>query len=300
MKVICIGHLAYDTTLPVSRYPIENTKMRTTYHMECGGGPAGNAAYLLGSWKEDVDICGLVGDDYQGNKIVEEFIEVGVSTKYIVKSKEHQTDYAFIMANVTNGTRTIVTSANPKEHPLIPVNDKYDGILIDGEELLTSQKVLKENPEALSIIDAGKYTTNVIALSHKVKILACSKNFAEEFSHEKIDANNLNQLILIHQKLEEEFQNIVIITLEEFGSFTKIDNEYKIIPSIKVNTIDSTGAGDMFHGALMYFLLHKYSLEEAISLANVTGALATTKIGSKNSVYNLKKVLYYGGSDDII
>ena len=72
MKIVCIGHAAYDITIPVLTYPVENTKNRVHDRIECGGGPACNAAYLLGCWKSDVEFVGVVGNDSYGKKIVEE------------------------------------------------------------------------------------------------------------------------------------------------------------------------------------------------------------------------------------
>lgn len=299
MKVICIGHIAYDLTFPVSRIPEENTKIRTTHHVECGGGPMRNAALPLAFWHSNFELCGMIGNDYQGEQIINELKHLGIGTKYIVKRNDIPTDQAVILA-ATNGTRTIVTSVKPKEHPLIKISENFDGILIDGEEYQTSQQVLKNNKTALSIIDAGKYNSEVISLAHKVNVVACSKEFAEKFSQEKIDPSNMEQLKNIHRKLENEFKNIVIITLEEYGSFTKIGNEYKLIPSMKVNTVDSSGAGDIFHGALLYFMLMNYSLEDSIKLSNICGALATTRLGNKDFNFPLTKILKYGGVNDII
>ena len=47
MKAICVGHSTFDTTLPMDHYPIDNIKYRIENHIECGGGPASNGAYLL-------------------------------------------------------------------------------------------------------------------------------------------------------------------------------------------------------------------------------------------------------------
>ena len=50
MKILCIGHSSWDITVPVDEYPIENTKYRYNEKYSAGGGPASNAAYLLGKW----------------------------------------------------------------------------------------------------------------------------------------------------------------------------------------------------------------------------------------------------------
>ena len=132
-----------------------------------------------------------------------------------------------------------------------------------------------------------------VGLPKKVTYLVCSKDFAEEFASEKADVNNINTLINIYQKLKDFFNTNIIITLEANGSFTMINNEYKIIPSIKVKSIDSTGAGDIFHGAFTYFISNNYDLERAIRLASITGAISVTRVGSRNSIPQLQEVLDY-------
>ena len=47
MKIFCIGHAVYDITLPVDKFPKENTKKRVTDRMECAGGSSSNAAVFM-------------------------------------------------------------------------------------------------------------------------------------------------------------------------------------------------------------------------------------------------------------
>ena len=78
MKVLCIGHAAYDITIPFDGYPEENTKNRVTTRIECGGGPASNAAYLLGKWGVETYFSGVIGNDKYGRIIKREFESVNV------------------------------------------------------------------------------------------------------------------------------------------------------------------------------------------------------------------------------
>ena len=63
MKAICIGQAAYDITLPMDHFPIENKKTRSQDKIECSGGSACNCAYLLAKWGIDTYFAGVVGDD---------------------------------------------------------------------------------------------------------------------------------------------------------------------------------------------------------------------------------------------
>lgn len=293
MKVVCIGHSTYDTTLPMDEYPTENLKYRINNHIECGGGPASNGAYLLAKWGMNTTIMSVIGDDYYGEKIIEDFEHIGANTKYLEQKKGHMTSSSYIIANMSNGSRTIITSKKDPIRKLSQeINIQADLILVDGEHPETAEKVLLSNPEAISIIDAGRVTEDTKRLGKLVKYVVCSKTFAEEFSNSKIDVNNIDTLIFCYEKLKEYFQNTIIITLEDKGSFTKLEN-YEIIPSIKVKALDSTGAGDIFHGAITYFIGNNYPLKTAIKYASITGAISVTRIGSRYSIPTLEEVLEY-------
>jgi len=298
MKAICIGHSTFDTTLPVDEYPKENIKTRIKEHIECGGGPAANGAYLLAKWGMDTTIASIMGNDYYGQRVYEDFREIGANLKYLELNDNHKTSSSYIIANMSNGSRTAITAKNPPIRKLTQtINDKYDLILVDGEHPETAKEVLLNNKNAISILDAGRLNEDTKELGKLVTYVICSHDFAEEFTNKKTDANNINNLIDIYNELKNYFKTNIIITLEADGSFTEINNEYKIIPSIKVKAIDSTGAGDIFHGAFTYFIGNNYSLEDTIKYASIAGALSVTRIGSRYSIPTLKAVLDY---DNII
>lgn len=292
MKFVCIGHATYDTTLPMTKYPEENKKIRIPKKIECGGGPASNAAYLLAKWGMDTTFVGIVGNDFYGNNVIKEFNSIGVNTEYIEKNSDIATDSSYIISNLDNGTRTILTVKEKTIDELIePVDIKdADVILVDGEHYKTSKQVLLDNPNAISILDAGRVSDATKELGKMATYLVCSKDFAEDFTNTKIDINNDESLITAYEILKIYFKTNIIITLESNGSFTKT-NDYIIIPSIKVKAIDSTGAGDIFHGAFTYFIANKYNLEKAIRLASITGALSVEKIGSRYAIPELNDVL---------
>lgn len=293
MKFVCVGHATYDITLPVENYPIENKKQRISQKIECGGGPACNASYLLGKWNNDVSFVGVVGNDYYGQQIIKELNSIGVNTEYVEKNSSTDTDSSYIVSNLSNGTRTILTTKKKEiaslDNPVDITDASY--VLVDGEHYITAKEVLLRNPKAISVLDAGRFTKEVVSLGQIVNYVVCSKEFAENFSKINVDYNNTNSIIEIYKVLKSFYKDqTVIITLEDKGSFTCIDNEYRLIPSIKVKTVDSTGAGDIFHGAFIYFLSQNHSLEKIIKLASITSALSVTKIGSRLSIPELEEV----------
>ena len=294
MKVVCVGHSTFDTTLPMKEYPIENIKYRLDHHIECGGGPASNGAYLLAKWGMDTSIASVVGDDYYGECVIKDFQKVGADITYLEKMPDHMTTSSYIIANMSNGSRTILSSKDEAVRKLSrDVDIMADVILIDGEHPETAHEVLDKNPNAISVIDAGRFNEDTVALGKKVTYLVCSKDFAEEFTSKKIDINNLDELEKIYNELKEYFETNIIITLEAAGSYTEIDGVLQIVPSISVKALDSTGAGDIFHGAFTYFMANGYSLLDTIKFASITSAISVTRIGSRYSIPLLDEVVNY-------
>lgn len=285
MKILCIGHASYDITFPIEGFIKENTKNRIDKLVECGGGPASNAAYLLGKYGTEVYFMGAIGNDFYGQKIKKEFESVNVNTKYLLESDIYKTTTSMIIANSENGSRTILTYRdNTFCYPVTDIDFIPDIILIDGQEIELSNYMLDKYPNAISIIDAGRCTDKILSLSKKVKYVVCSKDFAEKATNLTIDYNDKSTITQLYKKMDEIFNGTVVITLESNGCLYKLDNAIKLMPSINVKAIDSTGAGDLFHGAFTYGIAKGYELEKTLKIANIVGALSVTKIGGRYSV----------------
>ena len=297
MKILCIGHAAYDITLPMDSFPIENKKVRLNDDkVECGGGPAATAAYLLSYWGVPVSFSGVVGNDFYGDKIKDEFSSVGVDMTYLETSNTNKTTSSYIIANKSNGTRTIITSKdkNLTYNKIKEITGDYDYILVDGDEFeLSYQTIIKYKGKAISMIDAGKSDEKTVKLAKVVDYLVCSNDFARDYTKLTLDYNDLETVKSVYDKLARDFPGQIIITLEKYGSFTKINDEYVLVPSLKVKAVDSTGAGDIYHGSLLYFISQGYELKRAMRLANITSALSVLKVGGRYSIPKLEEVLLY-------
>ena len=204
MRAICVGHSTFDTTLPMDKYPEENVKYRIDNHIECGGGPASNGAYLLAKWGIPTTICSVVGDDYYGERVVDDFTKIGADCTYLERKKGHHTSSSYIIANMSNGSRTILTS---KRDPIRKLDQevklKADLILIDGEHPETAKEVLKNNPDAISVLDAGRLNDDTRELGKMVTYVVCSHDFAEEFTGKQTDIRDFNTLREIYQELKD-------------------------------------------------------------------------------------------------
>ncbi len=291
MKILCLGHAAYDVTVPLDEYPIENTKNRVDELFECGGGPASNAAYLLGKWGMNVYFAGVVGTGEYGNTIKREFEEVNVNVDYLELNSSYKTTFSFIVANRGNGSRTILTyRTKDMKMSNLELTFEPNIILIDGQEYEISKKILRQYPSSISIIDAGRATPEIVELAKMVNYLVCSKEFAEEVSGITIDYNDNQTLVDLYNNLQQIFNNKIVVTLEKKGCLYEHEGTIKLMPSIKVTAIDSTGAGDLFHGAFTYGIAKQWPFEKVLKVSNLTGALSVTRIGGRNSVFSKEEM----------
>ncbi len=291
MKILCIGHAAYDITIPVDGFPKENTKNRVSNRVECGGGPASNAAYLLAKWGIETYFAGVVGKDLYGDRIKEELSNIGVNIKYLEQNSDYETTSSFILANSDNGSRTIFTYRPSSIHMHdIDIDFEPDIILLDGQEPKISEDLIFKYKNAISVIDAGRPKEEIIKLAGFVNYLICSKEFAETVSEKKVNYNDLSTVADVYNTLKEKFNNNIIITLEDRGCVYQDGNIIKVMPSIKVKAVDSTGAGDIFHGAFVYGLAKHFELEKTIKYANLAGAISVTRIGGRYSVPSLTEM----------
>ena len=70
----------------------------------------------------------------------------------------------------------------------------------------------------------------------------------------------------------------------------KKDNIVKLVPTISVKSVDSTAAGDIFHGAFTYGIAKKWPYEKILQMANITGALSVTKVGGRFSIPSVEEM----------
>lgn len=295
MKVLVIGHSSYDISCPVDEYPVENTKYRLSESYTCGGGPAGNAAYLLGKWGVETYYAGVVGSDDFGSKIKKEFESIGVNTEYLETNYEKPTSVSFIMINKKNGSRTLFNISGER-----PGLKRYeftmdpDIVLIDGHEYNASLYALNKYRDKISVIDAGRITPELLELCKYCKYIVSSKGFAETVTKTKIDYANPNSLVQVYTQLKNKYpKSEIVVTLEDKGALYAVNNEIKIMPGIKVTPVDTTGCGDIFHGAFTFALSKGFDLEKCVRYANITAGLSATKIGARLSIPSYTEVSNY-------
>lgn len=282
LKVLCLGHISYDIIFPLKGFIEENKKIRIKEKIECGGGPASNAAYLLGKWGIETYIAGVVGNDLYGNEIKNEFEISNVNTKYLEIRNDFETDNSIIINNQLNGSRTILTYIKEKEKMQeLHLDFEPDIILIDGHEFEESKRIITKYPKAIVVLDAGRASKEVVELAKMVNYVVASKDFAEEVTGIKINYDDQETLKQLYSRLESMFSGMIVITLEDKGCIYKYNGELGIMDALEVEALDTTGAGDIFHGAFVYGLTKGYNINVVLTIATIAGSLSVTKVSGR-------------------
>jgi sugar/nucleoside kinase (ribokinase family) len=291
-KILCIGHSAYDITLSLDEFPVENRKYSVESLLECGGGPAGNAAYLLAKWKKDCAYAGILGNDLYGNKIKQEYKDVGVDLKYLIVDDSSNTPISIVIVNNNNGNRTLFNhkKSNAKLYMAFDEKDYPETILVDGHELEASIEAINKYPNAKSILDAGSYKEANVELGRIVDYLVCSEDFARDYTQVgSLDSEE--NIKYVFEKLEGLNKKNVIITIGEKGCLYK--DKGRIVSQLpyKVRAVDTTGAGDIFHGAFAYCINSGFNIVKSIKISSIAAALSVKKIGGRVAIPSIEDVL---------
>lgn len=293
VQVLCIGHAAYDITMYLPEYPPENSKAETYESLECGGGPAANAAYTLSKWGIKTAFAGLVGKDLYGQAIEAEFREVKVNTSLLELQSGHQTPASVILVSQDNASRTIVNrKSQAQPFHLDPERlEKMDPefLLFDGHELEASLDAMDAFPDAVTILDAGSMRPGTQTLAEEVDYLLTSERFAKQICGLPALGSEAEFTTAL-DCLTSICPGCVVITLGERGLVYCDDGRPVHIPAYNVEAVDTTAAGDIFHGAFVYGLTQDLSTNECLSIASSAAALSVGNRGGRTSIPTLKEV----------
>lgn len=292
IKAICVGRLCYDIILQVDQMPASGTT--TEFFEKAGsvGGTGGIVSFCLSKWGIKTSIAGVLGNDYNGTRIRKELEQAHVDTRYIEPSYDNDTPIS-----------VIVTDKTTKNHTIYNISDKFvslkkcdydftpDIIFADGYDSVSSKMTLERFPNTPSVIDASIITTSVLELLKKAKYSILTKEFAEAASGLKMDFQHTETLVSVYQKLKKRYSRTeIIITLGEHGVLYCSNNQIKISPILKVDTIDTYGAGAIFRAAFTHAIAASGDIEKAVKFGAIAAALSTTAYGAKNAIPTIEEI----------
>jgi sugar/nucleoside kinase (ribokinase family) len=294
-EVLAIGTAAYDFSLFIEEYPLENSKAEVHDLLEGGGGPAANAAYLLSLWGARCTFAGLLGDDYYGGRIRCEFESVGTDLSLTETRPGHPTPVSFILVNTRKGSRTIVNHKDSHSALQLPASQlaalSPRVLLFDGHEWAAAIAALEAFPQAASILDAGSLRPGTRDLAGKVDYLVASERFAMQATGlAGLAGAGQWQDCLRRLRASARPDAALVVTLGERGLIFDAEGVCRHLPAYPTRPVDTTGAGDVFHGAFAYAHLRGLSLESTLKVASLAAALSVQERGGRRSIPALDAV----------
>lgn len=294
MKVLCVGKSIYEYTCSTSAELKEGFLYQLEERLECTGGHAGNIAYLLQKWGSEAYIASMVGSDDAGSKVKQDYETAGVKTDFIETAFDTGTGLNLTIANKVNKSKTIFEIAKAPLLKRFNYNIDPDVVVSDGYDYNASLAAFDNYKNAMTFLSVSQATKETAELSKFAKYLIFNMKSAEDITGLKFNFSVSSSLVDIFNVLKQKYSNAeIIITLGEWGSIYSINGQVKIMPSIKLEVVDSNGAGDAYVGAYVYGMSKNFGLEKSIAYATIAGALSTTKMTSRLSIPMISEVSSY-------
>jgi sulfofructose kinase len=293
MLVAGIGQCSLDYLAVIDIYPQVDTKKEVLEWFEQGGGPVATALVALSRLCIPCRFYGVTGNDYAGKKIKQSLINEGIDVKGLIVREKASSQLAFITIEKGTARRTIFWK-RPSGEALREVElgaDFLEGVsflLIDGLMKDVSLYAAKK-ANALNIpvmLDAGRSRPGMLEIALLSDYVVASEEFAKDLGWD------INSEVL-HKEKEKLGVRSLTVTMGERGSITVSNGEIYQIPSFTVKAIDTTGAGDVFHGGYIYGLLHGWDIRDTIIFASALAAMKCTKIGGRTGIPDLSGVIEF-------
>lgn len=282
LDVLCIGHTSYDLVFSIPHHPGEDEKLFADSLLSCGGGPAANAAVIASRLGFKAAFAGYLGNDVYGDSHLAELRRDGVDTSRVVRG-DSPTPLSAVLVK-PDGKRALL---NYKGDTRTLAGDRIDfeglrpkALLFDGHEPHLSLTALSSLDKTPSVLDAGSLHDGTRALMNKVDYLVASEKFALQYAG---DANSaLSRLA--------DLAPAVVITLGESGLIWQRGQESGCLPCPPVVAIDTTGAGDAFHGAFAAGLAAEMNWLDLLRFATAAGAFCCTRMGARPGLADAKQL----------
>lgn len=290
-RVIVIGSANMDLTVRVERLPhVGETVSRGEFYASFGGKGA-NQAVAARKAGADVRFLAKVGCDQNGNAILDNLEDLGLSSEGILRDESRHSGVAIIMVDEMGNNAIAVapgSNRNLTEEDVLRAETRISW----GQVLLAQLETpLPSVREALRLARThGLVTILNPAPAHPLprEILSLvdilTPNEVEAASLTGIDVHSADEATRAGEKLLESGANQVIVTLGKEGCCWVRRDCRQIFPPFSVTAVDSTAAGDAFNGALACAVAEGCPMEEAIRFGSAAGALAATRRGAQDSL----------------
>jgi sulfofructose kinase len=286
--VVGVGLNATDTLLLLPKFPAYAGKVPFTEEILSPGGQVASAMVACANLGLRTKYIGTVGDDLRGQVQIQSLRTSGINLDHVQVRNGCPNQTAYILIDQTTGERTVLWS-RPECLRLEPEEITPEQITcarmlhIDGHDTPAVAKAADiAHTNGIPVtVDVDTIYHGFDAVLPNVDYLIASSEFPVQWTNERDPFRAL-------ERIQTEYgMRVAAMTLGAHGALARVDGRFVYSPAFVVNCVDTTGAGDVFHGAFCYAVLQQFPIREALDLANAMAALNCTAIGARGGIKTL-------------
>ena len=280
--IICVGHAALDYVYRIEAFPPEPTKVRSLEHLESGGGMAANAAAAIARLGGQVELWSRTGGDSAGERIHKFLAADGVDITY-VRTFEHARSSTSAVIVDNKGERLIIGErdhAMPMDSSWLPF-ERIAGaaaVLSDLRWVEGTRDAFKEARArgVPTLLDAD------LGGGGLLEEFLCLADYAI-FSAPALEAfaPGRDEQAQLEAVLATGVRHAGVTRGAEGYAWLSKGGDAGYQPAFKAEIVDTTGAGDAFHGAFAWALADGRSPAECARIASAVAALKCRRLGAR-------------------
>jgi sulfofructose kinase len=291
--VVGVGYTALDYLGIIPHFPIEDRKLELREFLIQGGGPTATAVVTVKRLGLSAAFIGKVGDDGFGKQMLDELRVEGVDVSRVVIERGGRSQFAFIMVDERSAARTILWSrgrlgAFTGDEVDCDIVARARGLLIDSLEPAAALAAATAAMQASVpvVIDAGTLREGVQELLPLSDYIVASELFAEQMSDGRGYRDALERILSFGARA-------AVVTLGARGCAALTRSGFVEIPGFEVEAVDTTGAGDVFHGAFMFGVLKGWDIRRICLFSNAVAALKCRRLGGRAGIPDYGETLAF-------
>ena len=325
IDIVGIGASTLDRFIVVDHFPTGREVQQAISSTTDGGGPVATALATAGKYGSRTVMIDRIGDDMVGRYILEDFHKYNVNTEGIQVDVDAKSGTATILVKQKTGERAVFFERSTATEPefleahkqliesayILHINGRH-------RKLMRSAMAVAKEVGTIISLDGGaqRYDADMKPITEASHIVIVARDYAEKYT----GTTNLEAACRI---IHERGACIAGVTDGANGSYFVWPDgtSYRCEPFTQATVVDTTGAGDSFHGAFLANLVHTINhmkgqdatsttkhdrasihavellkacahsdLEKAAIFASAVASLNTQGIGGRSPLPTLKSV----------
>lgn len=283
--ILGFGAVAVDDLLYLDAFPEPGSKVQVREARREGGGLAGTALVAAARLGARTAYAGVMGDDDLSRFSLAELERAGVDCSLVLRRPDARPHHSVILVDRATGSRTVLSSRAgvvppPPELASAEVIAACRVLLVDHTvaAFALAAVPLARRLGIPVVADLERVTPEVSALLPLVDHLVVGERFAAQVTGEAEPAAMARRLLIPGRAA-------VVVTAGERGCwYAGPDGAVCHRPALRVEAVDTTGCGDVFHGAYAAMLARGAPLARAVAVATVTAGLKATQPGGRSGI----------------